>query len=583
MYSWSSTIKGYYLAGNPEGVSLSITDGSNNTITVTETNITEGSFAIDRMSSLGGGIPFGTVYSSQLNFSLIKTSALAAFDWQGAKIDVTLKVWNGSSWSTAGNGGRFYVRKRKIRASTIDIQAIGCMAKMDKISNKAGVAANNCKLSDIIGWVASDSGVTIQNPDFSTLANFGLGAFKFPTGSDMTDRSLLAWTAALLGCTVIETGNSDTVKLIRKSGSTQTLDSSNLFSVDNDEPVTMTGVDGYDSAGNKLSQGVDGYKMVIQGNAIYETATSVQSTLLSRLWTSLGGFTATPFSAECLSMPWVECADGIKYTDLDGNDHYSVVTHINYKLNGRTTIECGMAEEDDRNNALALAPFIERSSVSTGMLRTDAIKSTNYDYTSGNFSNSGTFLNLADGVFTSKNFAIDANGDAYIKGNVSASSGNIGALNITSHGLSFDDNTNGEITITDTDGLYIERGNSYIKLDKSYQSGVRMDVGDLSLGSMFKLNPYAHRVDITDYMGSIVLDGNGTTLAGDVFLDDNNSSQYGDLVNPLQDRLHTLETNRVSYTTTTPTADNNSGTLIIAILSSDPATHYNGYIYIITS
>ena len=97
MYSWSSTIKGYYLAGNPEGVSLSITDGSNNTITVTETNITEGSFTIDRMSSLGGGIPFGTVYSSQLNFSLIKTSALAAFDWQGAKIDVTLKVWNGSS------------------------------------------------------------------------------------------------------------------------------------------------------------------------------------------------------------------------------------------------------------------------------------------------------------------------------------------------------------------------------------------------------------------------------------------------------------------------------------------------------
>lgn len=532
MYSWSSTIKGYYLAGNPEGVSLSITDGNSNTITVTETNITEGSFTIDRMSSLGGGIPFGTVYSSQLNFSLIKTSALAAFDWQGAKIDVTLKVWNGSSWSTAGDGGRFYVRKRKIRATTIDIQAIGCMAKMDKISNKAGVAANNCKLSDIIGWVAADSGVTISNPDFSTLANFALGAFKFPTGSDMTDRSLLAWTAALLGCTVIETGNSDTVKLIRKSGSTQTLDPSNLFSVDNDEPVTMTGVDGYDSAGNKLSQGVDGYKMVIQGNAIYETATSVQSTLLSRLWTSLGGFTATPFSAECLSMPWVECADGISYTDLDGNVHTSVVTHITYKLNGRTTIECGIAEEDDRNNALALAPFIERSSVSTGMLRTDAIKSTNYDYSSGDFSNHGTFLNLADGVFTSKNFSIDANGDAWIRGKVSASSGNIGALEINANGLTFAD-ADGEIDLT-ADHFYLEKNGNSLELTRSPVGGVRFvvlyDATDPTDRAVY-IDPYGRIIRLTTPMAEMDMQGAGATLSGDWYLDD-------DSVNTIKQRLN---------------------------------------------
>ena len=546
MYSWSSTIKGYYLAGNPQGVSLSITDTASNTITVTEANITEGSFEIDRMSSLGGGIPLGTVYSSQLNFTLLKNSTLAAFAWQGARIDVTLKVWNGSSWTTAGDGGRFYVRKRKIRATTIDIQAVGCMAKMDKISNKAGVAANNCKLSDIIGWVAADSGVTVNNPDFSSLANFALGAFKFPTGSDMTDRSLLAWTAALLGCTVIETGNSDTVKLIRKSGSTQNLTPAELFSVDNDEPVTLTGVDGYDGAGNKLSQGIDGYKLVIQGNAIYETATSVQSTLLSRLWTSLGGFSATPFTAECLAMPWVECADGIKYTDLDGNDHYSVVTHINYKLNGKTLIECGMAEEDDRNNALALAPFIERSSVSTGMLRTDAIKSTNYDYTSGNFSNSGTFLNLADGVFTSKNFAIDSAGNAYIKGNVQAASGNIGALGITANGLELndvdaDDNTYVR-TAFERDLLILDDpdDDSNFTVERT-ASGIRIFWTDGycnltcdDAGILLEAQTGGASVWLRPALNCI-------TVSGDVFLDDDGSGQYGDTTHTLQARLYAIE------------------------------------------
>ena len=45
---------------------------------------------------------------------------------------------------------------------------------------------------------------------------------------------------------------------------------------------------------------------------------------------------------------------------------------------------------------------IVAGSISTDLLRTDAIKSTNYSYTSGNFSTAGTFLNLSDGSIISK-------------------------------------------------------------------------------------------------------------------------------------------------------------------------------------
>ncbi len=40
--------------------------------------------------------------------------------------------------------------------------------------------------------------------------------------------------------------------------------------------------------------------------------------------------------------------------------------------------------------------------------------------------------------------------------------------------------------------------------------------------------------------------------------------------------------NGIPYTTTAPSSANNDGTLKIVVLSSEPATKYSGYLYIIT-
>ena len=39
----------------------------------------------------------------------------------------------------------------------------------------------------------------------------------------------------------------------------------------------------------------------------------------------------------------------------------------------------------------------------------------------------------------------------------------------------------------------------------------------------------------------------------------------------------------LTFLTTAPVADNNNGTIKIVVLSSEPATRYNGYLYIITA
>ena len=69
---------------------------------------------------------------------------------------------------------------------------------------------------------------------------------------------------------------------------------------------------------------------------------------------------------------------------------------------------------------------IKANTITTSKLATDAIKSTNYSYSSGNFSSSGTFLDLSTGLVRSKNFAIDSSGNAYFKGNIQANAGYIG-------------------------------------------------------------------------------------------------------------------------------------------------------------
>lgn len=79
--------------------------------------------------------------------------------------------------------------------------------------------------------------------------------------------------------------------------------------------------------------------------------------------------------------------------------------------------------------------FIDGASIYTGSieaekLATNAIRSHDYPHKddednaiapSGLFSDAGTFLNLADGAFYSKNFAIDENGNAYFNGSIDAS------------------------------------------------------------------------------------------------------------------------------------------------------------------
>jgi hypothetical protein len=73
--------------------------------------------------------------------------------------------------------------------------------------------------------------------------------------------------------------------------------------------------------------------------------------------------------------------------------------------------------------------YIGAGAIVTNMVATNLITSTNYSASieAGNFSDTGTFLNLANGTITSPGFALKSDGTAYFKGVLNSSQATFGA------------------------------------------------------------------------------------------------------------------------------------------------------------
>lgn len=96
------------------------------------------------------------------------------------------------------------------------------------------------------------------------------------------------------------------------------------------------------------------------------------------------------------------------------------------------------------------------TTISGGKIRTGIIESTGYAYSSGNYSTTGTQINLDNGLFRSKNFAIDSTGNAFFKGTLT-----IGSTDVTYVPPSTTDVNNAEKTAGKAGGWTIDSNSIY--------------------------------------------------------------------------------------------------------------------------
>ena len=80
----------------------------------------------------------------------------------------------------------------------------------------------------------------------------------------------------------------------------------------------------------------------------------------------------------------------------------------------------------DKINVTSLSAI----SANLGTVTSGIIKSANYAWTAAPYTDAGTYIDLSSGGIWSKNFTIDSSGNAYMRGNIEATSGKIGSFTI---------------------------------------------------------------------------------------------------------------------------------------------------------
>lgn len=162
------------------------------------------------------------------------------------------------------------------------------------------------------------------------------------------------------------------------------------------------------------------------------------------------------------------------------------------EINVQNLVATGLIEA----NRLTSKNIVVDDLFATDITAAGSIKSSNYVHTSGIYSTAGVKMSMATGQIISRQFAIDASGNTYFAGQLSAPTGNIGGFTIGTNSLySGPDNlgsnkkgvyigTDGISSIGDNGGKYVQIRNGKITGHNSgSMSGTSEAVIDLTAAS----------------------------------------------------------------------------------------------------
>ena len=204
---------------------------------------------------------------------------------------------------------------------------------------------------------------------------------------------------------------------------------------------------------------------------------------------------------------------------LDGlpvNTETGIITAVKCEIFATETSNTAYASKElaiiPSMNEIAVLGFVEENntiyvdgsnfyagSIHTSALAAEVIKSIGCEYSSSSvYTTKGTYFDLATGALASQNFAIDTNGNAFFKGEITATSGKLGNWNIGDSSIYYA----GDTTYTNDESAFNNSGSMYF------------GTSGLSLGKKFV---YDKSTDTLTVTGNIV--ANSLTLGSGVTID----------------------------------------------------------------
>lgn len=333
------------------------------TIDITERDVTQGGFSIDRYCVSGNTVEIGTAIASELTLELDnRDGRFDAVNFEGAELYVMIgvKKWDAYNWEKAQIQyipcGYFTVDKPVRRLTAISLTGLDRMVKFDRAINSSRLSFPTT-IRGLLTQICDVCGVGAHLDDGFTNSHITIP--KCPEEDGLTYRTLLQWIAEASGtCAFIDWNGDLRMQWCEDTDVDITL-SDRYNSRLEEAPITITGVQINYGEDQTYLAGSDEYAFLIEGNALLQDD---PITAVNTLYEKLGGFSYLPFDCGAKPMPYLYPLDIIHIADKNGAMHRSIVTNITYTINGITSIK-GKGETATGKSYAALNPLTQRQSV----------------------------------------------------------------------------------------------------------------------------------------------------------------------------------------------------------------------------
>ncbi len=371
MYNISTTVQSYFENNCAQKLSITGTDKNGVAINITEADVMENGFTLDRYSCNGAKLEVGTAIASEISVKLDnRDGRFNNVIFEGTELYVRVGITNGDMSSQVVTWvplGYFTPDSQPRAVATISITALDRMARFDRylpfpvnwtdennavITNESGRTIQLAKAltfpSTVLGLISAACGfIGMSYSVPASLPNRTLTIASIPEiQQPITLRNVIQWCAGIMGANAWIDWNGMLRFSWYNNSATYTTTTANRYSSDLfEDDIAFTGVSYTNTAGAKLVSGTSDYTLDLTGNYL---AANYTATILPAIRESISGFSYRPFKASVNAAPYLWPMDVITFTDKDGNDHSTILTNVNYKLNGATALE-GRGETEQLN------------------------------------------------------------------------------------------------------------------------------------------------------------------------------------------------------------------------------------------
>lgn len=317
-----------------------IVNGVNESFSVAENEIVQGSLSIDRYSVSNSKIEVGSAVAAELTLKLKNDDGKydnTVFEGAEVFVKIGIKKWDAHRWENAVIHwipcGYFTIDEPPRALSTITISALDRMILFDKTVDISKLSFP-MTVADLLNKICTICGVTLAT-DITRLPNKDYQITAYPEGQDLTYRTLLQWCAALTGtCAFMNYDGNLELKWYEQTD--LTISPSERYNSDMQEnDVAITGIYFKDAANTEYIAGTDDYCLDLSSNGLLQDNVQV---VLDTLYVSLKGFSYRPYTATIKSAPYIYPMDMIHYEDAKGEVHDTIITNVTFGMNLSTSI-----------------------------------------------------------------------------------------------------------------------------------------------------------------------------------------------------------------------------------------------------